>query len=364
MAFFTIEKRLRSDGTARYRCTVGIKKNGVYVYRENRTFMKQTLAKAWGTKRVAYIEEFGMPEPSASSSEGITIETLIANYLKHPDIIVGRSKAEVLGRIKKSELAGMPLNEITAKHYIEFCQMRKAQGCSPKTISDDIAYISTVLKAAKPFFGVEPNMQQFSEAKDWLKQMRMVGSSNKRTRRPTEDEFQRILNALHEKAKTSYSGAPFGDMFLLSALTCTRIGELCRILWDDIDEQQKAVLVRDRKDPKKKIGNHMFVPLLGEAWEIVQRQPRKDARIFPYRERSITQTFRLVRDDLEIVDLRYHDLRREGASRLFEAGFSIEDVAQVTGHKSLNLLWQVYTSLFPKSLHDKYLKLNKSGQEQ
>ncbi|VTN02497.1 Uncharacterised protein [Raoultella ornithinolytica] len=33
MAFFTIEKRLRSDGTARYRCTVGVKKNGKYVHR-------------------------------------------------------------------------------------------------------------------------------------------------------------------------------------------------------------------------------------------------------------------------------------------------------------------------------------------
>ena len=31
MAFFTIEKRLRSDGTARYRCTVAVKKNGSMV---------------------------------------------------------------------------------------------------------------------------------------------------------------------------------------------------------------------------------------------------------------------------------------------------------------------------------------------
>ena len=30
MAFFTIEKRLRRDGTARYRCTVAVKKNGIY----------------------------------------------------------------------------------------------------------------------------------------------------------------------------------------------------------------------------------------------------------------------------------------------------------------------------------------------
>ena len=69
--------------------------------------------------------------------------------------------------------------------------------------------------------------------------------------------------------------------------------------------------------------------------------------------------YRRVRDELGIEDLRYHDLRREGASRLFEAGFSIEEVAQVTGHRSLNILWQVYTELFPKTLHDKFDKLQK-----
>lgn len=56
-------------------------------------------------------------------------------------------------------------------------------------------------------------------------------------------------------------------------------------------------------------------------------------------------------------DLRYHDMRREAASGLFEAGFSIEEVAQVTGHRSLNLLWQVYTELYPKSLHEKFEQL-------
>ncbi|MDH8142485.1 tyrosine-type recombinase/integrase, partial [Klebsiella pneumoniae] len=71
----------------------------------------------------------------------------------------------------------------------------------------------------------------------------------------------------------------------------------------------------------------------------------------------ITAMYRRVRDELGIEDLRYHDLRREGASRLFEAGFSIEEVAQVTGHRSLNILWQVYTELFPKTLHEKFDKL-------
>jgi hypothetical protein len=44
------------------------------------------------------------------------------------------------------------------------------------------------------------------------------------------------------------------------------------------------------------------------------------------------------RNKLGVEDLRYHDLRRKGASHLFEKGYSIEEVAQVTGHINLNIL--------------------------
>jgi site-specific recombinase XerD len=53
---------------------------------------------------------------------------------------------------------------------------------------------------------------------------------------------------------------------------------------------------------------------------------------------------------LKIEDLHFHDLRHEGTSRLFEAGFSIEQVALVTGHKD----WKMprrYTHLKPETLH-------------
>lgn len=365
MAYFTVEKRPRTDGTVRYRCVVGVKENGRYLHRESKTFSKQSLAKSWGAKRVVFLEEHGIPEISGTPSEQApyTLKTLIEHYLKHPEITMQISKRETLTRLMKDDVSDIAIDEITSKHLIDYCQHRKQQGRAPKTISNEISFIATVLKSARPVFGIEVNLTPLEEAKVWLKQFRIIGPSQRRSRRPTRDEFELILNGLKEKAKTAYSAAPFDDIFLLSVLTCARIGEICRIRWDDVDEKQKAVLVRDRKDPRKKIGNHMLIPLLGDAWDIVQRQPKKNERIFPYRARSITQTYRQVRDELGIEDLRYHDLKREGASRLFEAGFSIEEVAQVTGHRSLSTLWQVYTELFPKTLHEKFTLLtNKSNQ--
>jgi integrase len=133
-----------------------------------------------------------------------------------------------------------------------------------------------------------------------------------------------------------------------------RIGEVCSLRWSDLNPDHKTIVVRDRKDPRKKEGNHMIVPLLAGSYELASKQPEVENRIFPFNSCSVTAGFQRVRNALGISDLRYHDLRREGASRLFEKGYSIEEVAQVTGHKNLNILWQVYTQLFPHKLHDKF----------
>jgi integrase len=98
----------------------------------------------------------------------------------------------------------------------------------------------------------------------------------------------------------------------------------------------------------------MIVPLLAGSYDLVKRQSETDDRIFPYNSRSVTAGFQRVRKALGITELRCHDLRREGASRLFEQDYSIEEVAQVTGHRNLNILWKVYTQLFPYKQHGKF----------
>jgi integrase len=118
------------------------------------------------------------------------------------------------------------------------------------------------------------------------------------------------------------------------------------------------LLIRDRKDPRKKKGNDQRIPLLDvsgyDACEIIEEQGRfsniREGRIFPYNGRSVGTAFRRQCKDLKIEDLHFHDLRHEGTSRLFEAGFSIEQVALVTGHKDWKMLRR-YTHLKPETLH-------------
>lgn len=119
---------------------------------------------------------------------------------------------------------------------------------------------------------------------------------------------------------------------------------------------KRIVIVRDRKDPREKIGNDQKVPLLNatgyDAWQLLQQQrlaSRVQDRIFPYNSRSVGTAFRRACQELGIEDLHFHDLRHEATSRLFEAGFAIQEVGLVTGHKDWKMLRR-YANLRPEDL--------------
>ncbi|MHB1580757.1 MAG: site-specific integrase [Acidithiobacillus sp.] len=64
---------------------------------------------------------------------------------------------------------------------------------------------------------------------------------------------------------------------------------------------------------------------------------------------SITQAFDRARKRAGIEDLRFHDLRHEATSRLFEKGFNPMEVSAITGHKTLQMLKR-YTHLRAEDL--------------
>ena len=66
------------------------------------------------------------------------------------------------------------------------------------------------------------------------------------------------------------------DFAVASAM---RLGEICRIEHEDIGPDGRTILIRDRKDPRRKEGNHQRVPLSSRAREIIAAQEREIALI-------------------------------------------------------------------------------------
>lgn len=71
---------------------------------------------------------------------------------------------------------------------------------------------------------------------------------------------------------------------------------------------------------------------------------RSEPRVFPVNPNALSLGFARACRVAGIKGLRFHDLRHEATSRLFELGLGLMEVSSITGHKSLGMLKR-YTHL-------------------
>ena len=281
------------------------------------------------------------------SAEKVTVADLIAAYRKLRDKvrpIRDDSNEHYMLKALVRLLGDKDARKLDTADLVAYCGERCDEGAGPYTLNMDISKLSTALRYAASAANILlPD--SVGLARPLLKHMGLIGGGGKRERRPTEDELQRIVAHL-----VGGRGRIYADAVLFAVATAMRRGEITALLWGDVDPAKKLVLVRDRKDPRKKIGNDQWVPLLPEAWALVQRQPKIDARIFPIAAGTLSSYFTEACRALSIPDLHLHDMRHEGTSQLFEAGYEIQQVALVTGHKKWDNLKR-YTQLKPEALH-------------
>jgi integrase len=231
---------------------------------------------------------------------------------------------------------------VTPDDLVTFALMRKEEGAGPYTINMDLSKLGTVYRYGAAALKIAlPDV--VGSARPTLAYLRLIGGGDKRERRPTGDEFARIVAYFKANHKPHFAAA-----VEFAAITAMRRGEVCAIKWTDIRDGKIIEVMR--KHPRKgKVLER--VPLLGRAWDIVQAQEKTaDDRIFPIHPQTISKYFTEACKALSIVDLHLHDMRHEGTSALFELGYTIEQVALVTGHKDWRNLRR-YTQLKPEDLH-------------
>jgi integrase len=301
----------------------------------------KAVSKQFRTKAAAERWARGLEDEIASGqyapASGLTLAAAIDRYhVEHPKI--SRTKAGNLKALRSGPAGAVAVEALAAKEVIAHA---KSRGCGPATMAMELQFLREVLEYARLAWGVKVS-DPVAEARPALKRGRMVARSVERDRRPSPDELTRLRAFLAANKRM-----PMADLMDFAIASCMRLGEVTRILWVDFDPVKSLVLVRQRKHPVTK--RDEWVPLLPEARAIVDRQPRTDERIWPYHEDSVSRAFGAACEALGIQDLRWHDFRHEGVSRLFEAGYRIEQVALVSGHKDWKSLKR-YTNLKPESL--------------
>lgn len=350
MANYSISKRVGKNGTV-FSVRVRSKEKGIVTFSQSKTFHTKAAATKWAKITVNKVENNN--DNTSFALIDCNLSELIDRYVsmkQESGNPLGRTAYCAYRQIQQYPIAKMLTNKISAKDIVSFAIDRRnsVSKPGPSTVAVDISCLRKVFKIAKSLLGVNVSDQLIIDAYPALHDLKLVARSNQRERRLMGNEFQQLLEHLKIKELHRYCKIPYHDLFLLSIYTCCRISELCELRWDDINYLNQTIVVRNRKNPNGSMGNNSELPLLGEALPIIQRQPQLDKRIFPFNSKSVTTGFRNTRQKLGIKDLRYHDLRREGASRLIESGYSLEETARVTGHKDLNVLWRVYVAIHPQ----------------
>ncbi|EGR0502822.1 site-specific integrase [Vibrio cholerae] len=372
MAAVLIEERKGKTGKVSYRAQVRSTKKGKIIERKTKTFPTKTMAQKWADQTKAMMEqklsdiEAGIHRPDLDLSE-TTVGELITQYLEHPRIApdIGRTKYYVLSAMINYDIADITASKLRADDLIRHCEFRLGDDTkpTPQTVYQDVTYLKSVMSVAKSVFKVNASTTYHDEALPTLVDLKLIGRSHKRNRRPTRNELMLMEQHLNAREEHHAAKIPYGDILQFSLLTAMRVSEITRIQWSDLDTENRTIIIRDRKDPRNKSGNDHEIPLLGGAFELVMKQkeridPENPNLIFPYNPRSISAGWQRVRNKLGIEDLRYHDLRREAASRLAEMGLPINIVARITGHKNINILHNIYAKIdvkeFGKKGYEKY----------
>lgn len=317
----TITERQRRDGTTAYLAQVVVKERGAIVRRENRTFDCPRLAKAWMAERET--------DRSPSKSDP-TLGEVIDRYIRESRTI-RRTKAQALDTMKRQPIARQRCSKITTADFVALARTLSQGRRKPQTVGNYLSHLRSVFSIARAAWGVPLDPAAAIDGMKVAKKLGVVAKSRQRDRRPTADELDRLLAHF---ARWKRGTTPMVDIVQFAIHSTRRQEEITLLRWADL--QPGRVMVRDMKHPGEKDGNDQWCDLPAEAEAIARRQPQRGECIFPHSTDAISAAFTRACKLLGIEDLHFHDLRHEGISRLFEQGWTIPQVAVVSGHRS----WQ------------------------
>ena len=305
--------------------------------RKSKTFKTHAAASAWGTKTQGEMNDHKFIDTRDSRSTHIDylVDQLVAGNAAF-DIDIPVPKMGQLNQIKKY-FSGVSIHDMTFEMVMDFAAMRY-KTISASTLQKQMYYLRQVVTASR----ITTQEDVVAQAIEELKRKKVIKGSVWRTRRPTPSE----LDALKFECGI-YEGSNEKPNWLWHAIDIAvhsglRQGEIHELKWSNVCWKKDVVRV-NRKDKDSETGKSWKeVPLVeGVREAFLRAQKDLGQGDYPFTVKttaSISDKFAKMTKKLGIDDLRFHDLRHEAISRMFERGMRIEQVQVVSGHSSLEQL--------------------------
>lgn len=229
-------------------------------------------------------------------------------------------------------LCYIPLSDLQPKHFSDW-RDRRLQEVSAGTVLREWGILSSVCNNCAREWG-------------WLKenpmsQVKRPSEPDSRTRRPTEDEVDRLMlcTAYEIDEPPVQKMHRVGAAIVFAIETAMRAGEICGLVWENVDFEKRTAFL-----PRTKNGSSRVVPLSSTAVKVLHGLKKVNAcsrQCFGIKGDSLDALFRRCRDRCLIENLHFHDFRREACTRLAKK-VDVMTLAKISGHKDLRILQKVY----------------------
>ena len=290
------------------------------------TFETKARAEMWARQVEGAIDARRF-NPGSIEADRVSLHAALERYLQERVPLKKGIKQNtgIVRSWQRTKLSAFPLSAIRGSDIAEW-RDQKLKEVGPQTVVHHLNLLSNLFNVAASDWGMESLLNPVSR----VSKPALPTGRNRRLLEQEEAELLRACDA---------SRSPWlGPMVRLALETAMRQGELVDLSWEDIDLAKRVALLRETKN-----GTARTVPLSARALEVL-RSPATgrpaSGKLFEISVgRAVTHAFAKACEAAGIEDLRFHDLRHEATSRLFErTDFRDIEIAAVTGHKTMEML--------------------------
>lgn len=281
----------------------------------------------------------------------------------------------------KKELGNFQLKNLRITTIQRFIKTLQEQGLSSYTIRTTYLILKTALTHAVKWELITKNPMENMSAPKIQKTSRGTW---------TFEQVNEFLNA------TKNRHPHYHMAFLLAVYTGMRKAEILGLQWKHVDFKNKRISIEQTQlnltgkgyefdgvkshAAKRSISIDDF--LIQELRKHKKRQMETKLQLgpeftdldlvisthkgTPMNQRSVSKDFYIVRDQLGLPKIRFHDLRHTHATLLLQLGENVKVISERLGHSSVNITLEVYAHAMPdmqKSAADNFssaLNLNQN----
>lgn len=335
----SIEKRTAKDGGTSYRVKVRLKGKPT----QTASFERLTDAKKWAASIESAIRE----QRHFPGSEGKrrTLAELIDRYVKNVLPTKPKSTESRKNHLAwwRAELGAYGLNDITParlaeardKLASEALPLKGAKSKRTAPTHRSPATVNRYMASLSHAFTVAMNEWQWLDDNP-LRRVSKHKEPRGRVRFLSDEERTRLLKACKES-----SNPYLYPVVVLALSTGARSAEIMGLNWDVIDLHRGRAILHETKN-----GERRALPITGHALELLKelsKVRRLDTRLLfpgnnPAKPVELRAPWLVALAAADIQDFRFHDLRHSAASALAMNGASLAEIAEVLGHKTLQMV--------------------------